>query len=488
MEQNIFVNHRASVTQRRPDEVAGSVNNARVNAKRWPRRISERMIKMTGNQDIGRSEFYQSWLCPLAMLGLAAGILTLLGLSVGTTVIAVILVGCPLAILWAAFHARDDTSRAVRPLTFEIPELRLAQTSWPLLFGWEILQSPFYQDTFTTSWTEILYNRLHCSAADVLILLAAFWLVALFSGRRWMAEQKPRATACFILSGVLYTLFSEYRNVYVTHSWTYSPWMPLLGGIGVAPLTQWIIIPWFVLQVLEPRATTEIEGTSVNVKKLYSDNADKYLSAISFVGYPEALQKFFESYDRLRADLRVLDAGCGAGTATFALIAALDRYTLPYRTIDGFDLTPAMLTRFQNELSRRNIRDVNLREADVLSLETLPSTWTDYDLIISAAMLEYLPRAQLSAALNSLGLRLAPGGHLLIFITRKNPLTKLLIEKWWKANRYTRNEITNALRSAGFNEVVFSRFPFRCFWQNFGAHVVEAKSHSQTQSVDRRNP
>lgn len=447
----------------------------------------QQMVTMADRHDTSRSEFYRSWICPLAMLGLAAGVLTLLGLSLATAVIAVILVGCPLAILWGAIQARQDAGRRrVARGNFEIPEVRLAQTSWPLFFGWEILQSPFYQDTFTRSWAEILYNRVHCSAADVLILLGAYSLVALFWGRTWVGERKLTATGLFLVSGVLYTLFSEYRNLYVAHNWSYSSWMPLLGGIGLVPLLQWILIPWFVLRLVGSRDTSPSETTAVNVKKLYSENADKYLSAISFVGYPQALQKFFESYDRLRANLRVLDAGCGAGTATFALLAALNRYPLPYRTIDGFDLTPEMLARFHNELARRSITGVKLQEADVLALETLPPTWINYDLIISAAMLEYVPRGRLSEALQALRARLAPGGHLLIFITRKNPLTKLLIENWWKANRYTRNEITEALRTAGFEEIVFRIFPSRCFWQNFGAHVVEGRVYSTQQTSDRR--
>lgn len=140
----------------------------------------------------------------------------------------------------------------------------------------------------------------------------------------------------------------------------------------------------------------------LDVKTLYSDNVDKYLTSISLIGYPQALRRFFETYDRLRPNLRVLDAGCGAGTATFALLAALDRRGLSYRAIDGFDLTPAMLARFEKELAKRETKNVNFREADVLALQTLPSSWTNYDLIIAAAMLEYVPRTSLSAAIRAL--------------------------------------------------------------------------------------
>jgi len=210
-----------------------------------------------------------------------------------------------------------------------------------------------------------------------------------------------------------------------------------------------------------------------DIKQLYTEKIDSYLSVISLVRYPESLQVFFESYDLLRPGLRVLDAGCGAGTATFALLKALLRRNLGYQVIHGFDLTPAMLARFREKLTQADISKVDLREANVLELESLPSTWTNYDLIVSAAMLEYVPRADLIKALTALWIRLAPSGRLLVFITRKNWITKFLIEKWWKAYRYTREELREAFVAAGFSDVVFRRFPYRYFWQNYGGHIIE---------------
>jgi hypothetical protein len=49
-----------------------------------------------------------------------------------------------------------------------------------------------------------------------------------------------------------------------------------------------------------------------------------------------------------------------------------------------------------------------------------------------------------------------------------------LIGKWWKANRYSADEIRNALTAAGFAQVNCKKFPMTYFWQNHRAHVVEA--------------
>src|SRR5262249_2226152 len=84
------------------------------------------------------------------------------------------------------------------------------------------------------------------------------------------------------------------------------------------------------------------------------------------------------------------------------------------RKIDAFDLTPALLARFQSELQIRRIPRVQLQQADVLALDALPPSWTNYDLIVSASMLEYLPKQDLSRALAGLHARLAPHGQILV--------------------------------------------------------------------------
>jgi SAM-dependent methyltransferase len=169
-----------------------------------------------------------------------------------------------------------------------------------------------------------------------------------------------------------------------------------------------------------------------------------------------------------------LNAGCGTGDDTLALVRALTSRGLEYQTIDAFDLTPAMLARFRQSLDARRIKNVHVKEANVLDLESLPSEWTNYDLIVSAAMLEYVPRDAFVTALRSLRMRLAPGGRFLMFITRRNWITSILIEKWWKANRYSAEELRSALTSAGFSRISFREFPLTYFWQNHWAHVVEA--------------
>src|SRR5262249_21569724 len=60
---------------------------------------------------------------------------------------------------------------------------------------------------------------------------------------------------------------------------------------------------------------------------------------------------------------------------TFALLNVLRQNNFDYRDIDAFDLTPAMLVRFQQTLKDRAITRVQLRQAEVLALDALPTTW-----------------------------------------------------------------------------------------------------------------
>ena len=210
------------------------------------------------------------------------------------------------------------------------------------------------------------------------------------------------------------------------------------------------------------------------VEELYTRRIDRYGSFIAAFQSPQGTQALLQRSHLLRAGLRVLDAGCGFGMVTFAFLEALRERNLDYEAIDGFDLTPAMLARFHSELETRGVTRVQLQQADVLALETLPPSWTNYDLIISASMLEYLPKREFPRALTELRARLSPDGYILIVITRKTPETKVLIDWWWHAERYTKNALLRAFAEAGFRNFVFERFPWRYFWLNRANYVVEA--------------
>jgi cyclopropane fatty-acyl-phospholipid synthase-like methyltransferase len=135
-----------------------------------------------------------------------------------------------------------------------------------------------------------------------------------------------------------------------------------------------------------------------------------------------------------------------------------------------------MLSRFEKYLAARKISGVRVQQADVLRLQGLPPSWTNYDLILSASMLEYVSKEDFPSALAALRDRLSTHGKLIVMITRKTPETKIFIEWLWHANRYTKPELLRAFARAGLRNPVFHRFPVRYFWLNRANYVVTMTS------------
>lgn len=214
----------------------------------------------------------------------------------------------------------------------------------------------------------------------------------------------------------------------------------------------------------------------IDIPELYSEHAEAYQRFVRSFGYPQGLRAAFLKSPALTPGMRILDAGCGTGITTLALLSALESRGVPAGAIDAFDLTPAMLERFRATLANSGIEGVRLAQADVLQLDTLPETWNDYDLVVTASMLEYVSRPDFSIALGVLRQRLCSGGSLLLFITRNNLLMRLLIGRRWSAHLYTQTEIRAALEAAGFREMSFGRFPFPYWHLDAWGHVVMARA------------
>lgn len=119
-----------------------------------------------------------------------------------------------------------------------------AALAFALNLSWEIAQVRLYTiwaeaDRFTVAW-----SLLHCSVGDVLIGLALFVLAGMALWRvDWPASRPWAGGAIFVTGAMAYTAWSEWYNVYRAGSWSYTASMPLIFGIGLSPLLQWLILP-----------------------------------------------------------------------------------------------------------------------------------------------------------------------------------------------------------------------------------------------------
>jgi hypothetical protein len=79
----------------------------------------------------------------------------------------------------------------------------------------------------------------------------------------------------------------------------------------------------------------------------------------------------------------------------------------------------------------------------------------------------------LSDALAALRSRLADNGRLVVFITKRNWLTRLVIGRWWKSNVYSKEELLDEFERAGFSHVVFTPFPLSVRYLAVWGNVIE---------------
>lgn len=184
---------------------------------------------------------------------------------------------------------------------------------------------------------------------------------------------------------------------------------------------------------------------------LYDRIANLYNLTFKFNGYGRSLNHYLRTHPLpIESGARVLDAGCGTGLLTLALLKALPVHV----QVTALDLSaPSLETarRAVSDLSPRTARRVSYMQANVLAL---PFADGSFDLVVTSGALEYVPLEQ---GFSELARVLTPGGLLLHLPVRPAPISRLL-ELMFRFKAHSPQEVARETRR--FFEIVEDyRFP-----------------------------
>ena len=134
-----------------------------------------------------------------------------------------------------------------------------------LNLAWEIAHVRLYTIWMDADGLTIAWSLLHCTLGDVLIALATFALAALVLWRvDWPASRPWVGCLIAVIGAMAFTAWSEWYNVYRAGSWGYTASMPMIFGIGLSPMLQWLILPP-VMVVAYRRLRPEVFGRQTEI-------------------------------------------------------------------------------------------------------------------------------------------------------------------------------------------------------------------------------
>jgi LemA protein len=200
---------------------------------------------------------------------------------------------------------------------------------------------------------------------------------------------------------------------------------------------------------------------AAEAQSFFGSHAELYQFVfLKLLPYQRVLQAVLQERDVLASNMKIMDAGTGTGVLIRILYPMAREKGLSDVVFHAFDLTPAMLDVFHRWIRAEGAEDsVSTRVQDVLQLETLPETWDDYDLIVTAAMLEYIPPESLHTAVAGLLARLKPGGKMIWIVSGRTLSMRFLVGWLWRANLYDKAELDAVLAKAGAEHVEYLSFP-----------------------------
>jgi len=190
--------------------------------------------------------------------------------------------------------------------------------------------------------------------------------------------------------------------------------------------------------------------TATKTGSFYDRIARLYDFSFKINGYGRSLDQYFDEHPLpVFPGARVLDAGCGTGTLTLALLRTL---RVPVK-LTALDLSLSSMATARKYVTKDNHRDqkVQFTQGNILSL---PFADESFDLILTSGVLEYVP---LDDGFTELARVIALGGHLLHLPMRPSPVTALL-EVLFRFKAHSPEEVSEN-SAEHFQVVSHYRFP-----------------------------
>lgn len=176
---------------------------------------------------------------------------------------------------------------------------------------------------------------------------------------------------------------------------------------------------------------------------LIAQVADFYDVYLRFIGYEKSVRKFVDHLPfGPEMPIKVLDAGCGTGLYSLAI---LKKY--PNAQITAFDQDGKLVEHFKEKLQRKGLdQKVRVFPADISG--TLTELGPEkFDLIITAGVLEYVP---LVPTVGNLAKYLVPEGYFLNAPVANNFLGRI-IGYMYGCKPYSQSENLKAFTDQGFS-------------------------------------
>jgi ubiquinone/menaquinone biosynthesis C-methylase UbiE len=167
-------------------------------------------------------------------------------------------------------------------------------------------------------------------------------------------------------------------------------------------------------------------------------------------GYGRSLDQYFEVHPLpVFEDAKVLDAGCGTGTLTMALLRNLK---VPVK-ITAVDLSASVISTAKKYVAKcnPNQQEVRFAQGNVLALPFAEET---FDLVVTSGVMEYVP---LDEGFTELARVMSRGGYLLNLPIRPSVASKFL-ELLFRFKTHPPEEVSEAT-DRHFKLVSHYRFP-----------------------------